>query len=156
MPQAHGDREGAASGLGSLYLDVKGHLRPSAGSGLGGAEHSYVSHGQLASCLGGAFLGRQDARMALQPVSRLGVLGVGGGATGLGKQVGSTRGTQTGFVQRGPWAGWLGSPPAQMKCNLPSSSSLVVIYLSGRCSRDRNSGLHIAVCNEGKSKQKRD
>lgn len=49
-----------------------------------------------------------------------------------------------------------GKPPTQKKCSVPSSSSLVVIYLSRRCFGVRNSGLHTALSNEGDREQKRD
>lgn len=79
--------------------------------------------------------------------SKLEGLGEGSRGKGLEKQ-----GTHTCVLAEGP----LGSPLAQRKCNLPSSSSVVIIYLSGRYFGGRNPGLHTADSNEGNRDQKRD
>lgn len=69
-----------------------------------------------------------------------------------GSSGGREQGTHTCALAEVP----LGSPPAQRKCNLPSSSSVVIIYLSGRSFGGRNSRLHTADSNEGHREQKRD
>lgn len=65
------------------------------------------------------------------------------------------------FTQRAP-VGSLAKLPREakqlscpVKCNLLSSFSLVIIYLSERCFYDRNSGLHVGVANEGIWEQRR-
>jgi hypothetical protein len=76
-----------------------------------------------------------------------------------GREVGSMSGTNTCVHTPVGNSAKLPKETRQLSCPNEMQSAFflfsIVIYLSGRCFDDRNSGLHVGVSEEGNQKQKK-